>query len=396
MRWSEARLGDFVEDARSGFASGTDDPQGVLQVRMNNVTREGTWDLRNKRRVTATKAQVDRYGLRPGDVLFNATNSPDLVGKTALLTSSSEPMVFSNHFIRLRARTAQLNPGYLARWLQFQFGRGVFRGMCRQWVNQATVGRDALLATNLRFPAVDEQRRIADILDRADAVRAKRREALTLLDDLFRAAFHVAASGDPSDYTTLRAVGVDFDAGHNIVANGVAEHGCNRVIKVSAVSRGEFDPSESKPLPLDYVPPARHQIRSGDILFGRASGSPDLLGASVRVEQAPDFLFLPDKVWRATVRAGSPIVNEYLFGVLQSDEFRSFVRHHASGAAGVYNIRKSKVLDYQVRLPPIAVQEGYATEAATIRAVRRIQMRQLEKLDGLFHGLQQRAFAGEL
>ncbi len=149
MPWPTATLGELLQDARSGFASGQEDATGVIQVRMNNLTREGSWDLIKRRHVPATPTQLDRFALESGDVLFNLTNSPDLVGKTALLRHLDEPMVFSNHFIRLRTDRKYLDSAFLARWLQMQFGRGTFRRMCQQWVNQAAVGRDALLALHI-------------------------------------------------------------------------------------------------------------------------------------------------------------------------------------------------------------------------------------------------------
>jgi len=68
--------------------------------------------------------------------------------------------------------------------------------MCRQWVNQATVGRDALLALSLPLPSLEEQKRIAEILDRAEELRPKRREAIAELDSLTQAIF-LEMFGDP-------------------------------------------------------------------------------------------------------------------------------------------------------------------------------------------------------
>ena len=57
-----------------------------MQLRMNNVSTDGTLDLADTLRVPATKAQVAKYRLLDGDVLFNSTNSPELVGKTTVFT----------------------------------------------------------------------------------------------------------------------------------------------------------------------------------------------------------------------------------------------------------------------------------------------------------------------
>src|SRR6266852_9027793 len=151
---------------------------------MNNITTQGQLDLTKKRRVPRDTPHLEKYLVRPGDVLFNATNSLELVGKTAFFPGLEEPAVFSNHFLRLRPHADRLDGRYLSRWLNLQFERGRFKGMSRQWVNQATINRDALLAMRLPVPPLSEQRRIADILDGADALRAKRRAARLHLDTL--------------------------------------------------------------------------------------------------------------------------------------------------------------------------------------------------------------------
>ncbi|WP_212719294.1 hypothetical protein, partial [Blastococcus sp. CCUG 61487] len=143
------RLSELLTEAKPGFATGEQSEDGVFQVRMNNVTAGGAWDLTKRRRVPPPVGGGAAFALRPGDVLFNATNSPDLVGKTALVNDLGEPAVYSNHFLRLRTEATQLDPAYLARWLQHQFSRGVFRGLSRQWVNQAAVGRERLLALDV-------------------------------------------------------------------------------------------------------------------------------------------------------------------------------------------------------------------------------------------------------
>lgn len=195
--WQEPTLGEVLAEATPGFACGDDVEDGVFQFRMNNITTEGQLDLTKRRRVPKDYRNIGRFLVQPGDVLFNATNSPDLVGKAAFFPGIEEPAVFSNHFLRLRPRDSEIDGRYLARWLNLQFQRGRFKGMCRQWVNQATVSRDALLSLRIPLPPLPEQRRIAEILDKADALRAKRRAALAQLDTLTQSIF-LDMFGDPA------------------------------------------------------------------------------------------------------------------------------------------------------------------------------------------------------
>jgi len=151
--WKSLPLSEVLQEARPGFACGEDPADGVFQFRMNNLTTDGQLDFSKKRRVPKDIRNLGTFFLKPGDVLFNATNSPDLVGKSAYFPGHSEPAVFSNHFLRLRPNKDKLDGQYLARWLTLQFQRRVFKNLCRQWVNQATVGRDLLLS--LQVPTDD-------------------------------------------------------------------------------------------------------------------------------------------------------------------------------------------------------------------------------------------------
>jgi type I restriction enzyme S subunit len=191
-----AKIGDIAADLRSGFASGLDVTDGVVQFRMNNVDRAGYINWEKVRRVPHTAVRPDLL-VEPGDLLFNATNSPELVGKSALFRGFSEPVTFSNHFIRLRVKEAVAHPGYVSRWLQREFERGRFASMCRAWVNQASITKAQLADLSIPLPSIDEQQRIVAILDKADILRQKRKRAIRLLDTLTQSIF-LKMFGDPA------------------------------------------------------------------------------------------------------------------------------------------------------------------------------------------------------
>ncbi|GEM_PF-1267590 len=162
--WRCVRLRDVISEAQSGFATSERLGGGIIQLRMNNVTTRGAFDWSSFIRVPAESNTLQRYSLRPGDVLFNNTNSTELVGKSALFVGYDEPIVFSNHFTRLRTDATALEPAFLARWLQQQWTQGLFAAICNRWVGQSAVQRDKLLALEIPLPPLDEQRYIAETL----------------------------------------------------------------------------------------------------------------------------------------------------------------------------------------------------------------------------------------
>ena len=89
-KWSRVSIGDLLADVRSGFACGEDLEEGVIQIRMNNVTKDGGIDWSKIRRVPKDSKNLNDYQVAPNDILFNHTNSPDLVGKCAVFRGFGE------------------------------------------------------------------------------------------------------------------------------------------------------------------------------------------------------------------------------------------------------------------------------------------------------------------
>jgi type I restriction enzyme S subunit len=176
--WRWVRLGEVITEAQSGFACGERDAKGIIQVRMNNVDTRGNLLLGDFIRVPAEKNTILKYQLTKGDVLFNNTNSAELVGKSALFYGYSEPVVYSNHFTRLRVNKEQMHSGYLVSWLILQWNKKVFENLCNRWIGQSAVKNDKLLNLEIPLPPLPEQKRIAATLNEQMAAAQKLSEHL--------------------------------------------------------------------------------------------------------------------------------------------------------------------------------------------------------------------------
>jgi type I restriction enzyme S subunit len=172
------KLVEVVDEAVTGFACGQRAPNGVVQLRMNNVTRRGTLDWSSFIRVPTDNDTLETYSLRCGDVVFNNTNSTEMVGKTALFEHFDEPVVFSNHFTRIRTRRDALAPEFLALWLHSKWQSGLFARICDRWIGQSAVQRNKLLDLEIVLPPLKEQRLIAARLRERLSISAEARTAL--------------------------------------------------------------------------------------------------------------------------------------------------------------------------------------------------------------------------
>jgi type I restriction enzyme S subunit len=160
--WRVGHVGDFAKDIEPGFASGEHNQagEGVAHLRPMNIDREGKIDLAVTKFVSANK---NSRRLAVGDVLFNNTNSPELVGKTAVINASGD-FAFSNHMTRIRFADTVL-PKFGALQLHFLWMRGYFKYNCVKHVNQASVSSRAL-ARGVPFvwaPPDQQERIVAEI-----------------------------------------------------------------------------------------------------------------------------------------------------------------------------------------------------------------------------------------
>ena len=161
--WEPAFVCDVCAEVQAGFASGEHNASGagVPHLRPMNVDREGRLDLSAIKYVAPG---IDGRRVRRGEVLFNNTNSPVLVGKTAAITSDAE-LAFSNHMTRLRPAPG-IDYQYLAHHLHFLWMSGYFIRRCNNHVNQASVAAETLAnSVPAAVPPTDEQHRIVDAVD---------------------------------------------------------------------------------------------------------------------------------------------------------------------------------------------------------------------------------------
>ncbi len=257
-------------------------------------------------------------------------------------------------------------------------------------------------AMKIPLPPLAEQRRIAEVLDRAEALRAKRRATLAELDSLTQSIFLEMFGDDRtnpnnwpmcavSDYVREFQGGksIESEGGENVITR-------NRVLKVSAVTGMKFLAHESKPVPDSYVPPKEHFAKPGDLLFSRANTT-ELVGAVAYVDSTPSNVLLPDKLWRFVWRDPAAIEPIFIWALFQTPNLRREIGRRATGTSGsMKNISQEKVFGIQTILPPVDLQHQFARRVAAVEKLKAAQRASLAELDALFASLQHRAFRGEL
>ena len=167
--WRVVRLGELVEKhlllIRGGFPQGLHNEagNGVPHLRPFNITNDGSLDL-SQIKYIAPPSEDDPHWLLPNDVIFNNTNSEELVGKTALFDRNGR-FVLSNHMTLLRIlEPNQVDAYWLSRQLHYFWYLGLYKSLCRRHVNQASISLERLKGIPIPLPPLDEQRAISHVL----------------------------------------------------------------------------------------------------------------------------------------------------------------------------------------------------------------------------------------
>ena len=265
-----------------------------------------------------------------------------------------------------------------------------------------TLNRNLVHHEPVLVPPLEEQRRIAAILDQAETLRTQRRTALALLDSLTQSLF-LDMFGDPVanpkgwQRLPLSALVEKIDSGWSPVClDRRAEEGEWAVLKLGAITSCEFKPQENKALPPDIAPVESIEVKPGDLLFSRKN-TYELVAACALVNQTPARLMMSDLIFRFRLNASSAVIPQYLHRLLTYATKRQEVQKLAGGSAGsMPNISKAKLLDFLIEVPPLPLQKTFATRIASIEALKTTHRHALAALDALFASLQQRAFTGAL
>jgi type I restriction enzyme, S subunit len=265
-------------------------------------------------------------------------------------------------------------------------------------LNKATgvpgLNRNDAYEKALVMPPLDEQRRIAAILDQADALRRKRVQAQaqlrTLLGSIFESHFSSAQTGAPS--VRLDSV-ADIQVGYAFQSESYVEEGDGvRLCRGTNVLPGRLDWSDLAKWSNDASAPYDHlQLRTGDIVIAmdRPWISEGFKIAQVTSADLPALLV--QRV--ARVRAGNAAMASFLFHLLQRPHFA----HHCKPTeTTVPHISPKEIRQYKIAVPSEAEVQSFAAKANLLSNCDQRQQEQSLKFEAIFASLQHRAFRGEL
>lgn len=249
------------------------------------------------------------------------------------------------------------------------------------------------------LPPLEEQRRIAEILDKADALIQNRKKAIEKLDELLQATF-IDMFGDP---VTNPKGWIVEKLGKNILHanNGLSrrrkesENVGDIVLRLQDVHyNGIHFEKELNRIRLDDTEKNRYLVDVNDILFIRVNGNPEYVGRSAIFLGYKENIYHNDHLIRLKIKdTYNPL---FLVHCLNSDQGKQIISKQIKTSAGQHTISQSGIFALDFYVPNKELQDQWANFAQDIEKQKQKMQEQLEVQETLFKSLQQQAFNGQL
>ena len=182
MGWKTGTIRDVVADVRYGSSRPAVDDGKYPYLRMNNITYGGELDLSDVKRIDVPENELEKCTVRRGDVLFNRTNSKELVGKTCVY-DRDEMMVLAGFVIRVRVNDLVL-PEFLSAFLNTDFSKRTLLGMCKAAIGQANINAQEMQSIGIYIPPVELQKEFVQFKNQTDKSKLAIQQSLDKLETL--------------------------------------------------------------------------------------------------------------------------------------------------------------------------------------------------------------------
>ena len=395
MSWPQVRLESIFEIARGGSPRPIDDyitdaNDGLNWISIRDASNSNKY-------IETTKLKIKPEGLsktrlvKPGDFLLTNSMSfgrPYIMKTTGcihdgwLVLSGNPERVDSDYFYHLlgsdllKRRFSALAAGAVVKNLNIDLVKGV----------------------EIPLPPLPEQKRIAAILDKADAIRRKRQQAIQLADDFLRAVF-LEMFGDPVtnpkgwETTSLTSCGsfkngLNFEkgeAGYSLRYLGVGDFKSLSTI-VDVLSLGSVE--------LNKLPAKDYLLEDGDLVFVRSNGNKALVGRCITVYPGDEPLTFSGFCIRYRAE-GENVEPEYLNYLFRTPSMKQMMLSGGQGA-NIQNINQGVLSSLEIPLPPAELQRGFSTIVAAYRQSMLRFDSSIANVEDMFEAISQRAFSGQL
>ena len=183
--WEKGTIRDVVSDVKYGTSAPSVENGKYIYLRMNNITYNGHLDLSSIKHINVSDNEFEKYVVRKGDILFNRTNSKELVGKTCVFKEDVD-MIIAGYIIRVRVNK-KVNSEYLSAVLNSKYGKNTLFDMCKAIVGQANINAQELQNIKILIPPIELQNQFATFVEQVEKQKAVMQQSLEKMETNYKA-----------------------------------------------------------------------------------------------------------------------------------------------------------------------------------------------------------------
>ncbi|HIF9176802.1 TPA: restriction endonuclease subunit S [Photobacterium damselae] len=401
MSWPLVKLDTVISFIR-GVTFKPDDQlepfsdDSIVVMRTKNVQVEGL-DISDLIAIPKKLVKRNEQILLEGDILISSANSWELVGKSSYVNNLDFSATAGGFISIVRAKESLIYPKYLYHWIMNPKNQHSIRYCGRKTTNISNLDVSRFKELKIPLPPLKEQQRIAAILDKADVIRQKRKQAIELADEFLRSVF-LDMFGDPVtnpkgwDEVILKNI-ADIRSG---VTKGkkipLDQSVTLPYMRVANVQDGYLDLSTIQEITVSKKDAEKCKLNTGDILLTEG-GDIDKLGRGHVWNDEIENCIHQNHIFSVRVKNIDYVRPEFLSALIASQRGKRYFLKVGKQTTGIATINKTVLSDFSPFIPDIVLQDKYLETAKLVRNL----YNNIDSNDTvLFNSLSQKAFSGQL
>ncbi|WP_440557895.1 restriction endonuclease subunit S [Treponema succinifaciens] len=388
--WKTVRLGDVCE-ILNGYAFKSDKyvDSGIRVIRITNVQKGFIEDNSPAFYPITEKETLKDYELHENDLLISLTGN---VGRVALLSKEMLPAALNQRVGCIRIRDKNLLISYLFTFLNSD----KFESDCiysARGIAQKNMSTEWLKNYLIPLPPIEVQIKIANNLNTCSKIIKKHNKQLNNFDLLIKSRF-IEMFGAP-DQNPLNWEISNLGNFIENANNGMARRGNDKngkiVLRLVELQRGFINYSDCNRIAIK-TNEEKYLLKNNDFLFARVNGNPDNVGRCSYYKDIGEEVYHNDHIIR--VHFDENRLNEYYLNTLLNSEYgKSEFKKYIKTSAGQYTIAQDGISSAQIPIPPIGLQNDFASFVQQIDKSKFTAQKALEEAETLYKSLMQRYFA---
>lgn len=373
------------------FKSSEYQDKGHRVVRITNVQKGFLID--DDPKFYNSSENLKKYELKENDILISLTGN---VGRVGLVTKNILPAYLNQRVGCIRIKEDLVDNNFLFHFLN----NDCFENDCinnSKGIAQLNLSTEWLKDVEIKLPSLEDQKKIAKILDKADEIRTKKKQANDKLDEFLKSTF-VDMFGNPTTDKTIRKECLEKYLVY--VQNGISrrrkisQNIGEIVFRIKEIRENYIDYSDVNRVPLDDKEKDKYRININELLFIRVNGNKNYVGRNTIFRGYNENTFFNDHIMRVKIDESklNPI---YLSRFLNLSFGKEEIRKYVKTSAGQFTINQQGLGSVELPIPPIEKQNKFAQIVEKVEEQKQKNEEILKQMDNLFNSLSQKAFKGD-